>query len=72
MKRAIGSLKILLLYLVIFCSFGLFYHLVIEGGKIENTTDFMGAAFHSDIFYLYFLVAGFEVLRFLYQKEKKN
>jgi hypothetical protein len=72
MKTARGILKILLLYLVIFGSFGLFYHLVIQGNKIENSTGFIEVVFHPDIFYLYFLIAGFEVLRFLYQKESKR
>lgn len=72
MKTAKEVLKILLLYLIIFCSFGLFYHLVIIGDKIKNTTDLIGAMFHSDVFYLYFVVATFEVFRFLSKKEPNS
>ncbi|CAA6828238.1 MAG: Unknown protein [uncultured Aureispira sp.] len=70
MKTAKGILKILLLYLIVFWILGLLNHLVIQGAAIENTTGFIQAIFHRDVFYLYFVVAGFEVWRFLSKKRK--
>ena len=65
-------IKILLLYLLIFWVLGLIYHLFVSGLKINNTNDFVRAIFNPNIFYLYFVIAFFEVFRFLYEKNNQS
>jgi hypothetical protein len=69
MKTTKAIFKILLLYLVIFWGIGLFHHLVILGNNIESKLVFFEALFHPDVFYIYFIIVTFEILKFLSKKK---